>query len=150
MDFCRVRCERGVSVLARHFAANELEGTWPGPGGPAQYPGTGMCPGQKCTRHTIDVNISAYDLASSYLAPFRSSVVDGGALGIMCSYNAINGYPSCANKWLLGKLRKDMGLQISNVHSIWLEFVLSFAIEHEVPFDLSHDSRTLRARTPNC
>ncbi|CAJ1462244.1 unnamed protein product [Effrenium voratum] len=99
-------------VTLKHFVANELEGTWPGPGGPAKYPGTGMCPGGKCNRYTINVNVSEYDLASSYMAPFRAAVVEGGALGVMCSYNAVNGYPSCVNKWLLDeKLRKQWGFQ---------------------------------------
>ena len=31
-------------------------------------------------------------------------MVEGEALGVMCSYNSINGVPSCANKWLLGEL----------------------------------------------
>ncbi|CAK0849068.1 unnamed protein product [Prorocentrum cordatum] len=99
-------------VTLKHFVANSLEGAWPGPGGPARFPGKGLCPGGSCTRHTIDPNISAYDLASSYFPAFRSSVVEGGALGVMCSYNAVNGVPSCANKWLLGqKLREEWGFQ---------------------------------------
>lgn len=99
-------------VTLKHFVANSLEGTWPGPGGPPSYPGRGLCPGGQCTRHTIDPNISAYDLASSYFPAFRASVVEGGALGVMCSYNSVNGVPSCANKWLLGqKLRKEWGFK---------------------------------------
>jgi len=102
---------QGVVTL-KHFVANSLEGTWSGPGGPAKYPGTGLCPGGKCTRHTIDPNISAYDLASTYLKAFKASVVQGGALGVMCSYNSVNGVPSCANQWLLGqKLRKEWGFK---------------------------------------
>lgn len=102
---------RAVATV-KHFVANSLEGPWPGPGGPASYPGTGLCPGQTCTRHTIDVNISAFDLASSYMPAFKTSVVEGGALGVMCSYNSVNGTPSCANQWLLEqKLRKEWGFE---------------------------------------
>ena len=50
-----------------------------------------MCPGGVCTRHTIDVNISKYDLASSYLPAFKRSVVEGDIQAVMCSYNSING-----------------------------------------------------------
>ena len=61
---------QGIATL-KHFDANSLEGDWPGP--------ESMCPGGTCTRHTIDVNISAYDLASTYLPAFRRAVVEGGA-----------------------------------------------------------------------
>ena len=80
-------------VTLKHFDANSLEGPW-GEGG-------------ELTRHTFDATISAYDLASSYLPAFRSAVVRGHALGVMCSYNSINGVPSCANKWLLKDLLRD-------------------------------------------
>ena len=87
----------------KHFAANSLEGNWSSP----------RCPDGLCTRHSIDANISAYDLASTYYPPFRTSVEMGGALGAMCSYNAINGVPSCANGPLLdGRLRGKWGFQV--------------------------------------
>jgi xylan 1,4-beta-xylosidase len=99
-------------VTIKHFIANSLEGIWNGTGGDAQYPGTGLCPGGKCTRHNIDPNISFYDLASTYFPAFKASVQDGGALGFMCSYNAVNGVPSCANSFLLDqKLRKEWGFK---------------------------------------
>ena len=49
----------------------------------------------------MNAEISAYDLHSTYLPAFKTAVVDGKAKGVMCSYNAVNGVPSCANKWLL-------------------------------------------------
>ena len=64
-------------------------------------------PGGVCTRHTIDVTISKYDLASSYLPAFKRSIVQGNAQAVMCSYNSINGIPSCANNWLLGTTLRD-------------------------------------------
>ena len=30
-------------------------------------------------------------------APFQAAVEQGGVSGLMCSYNAVNGVPSCAN-----------------------------------------------------
>ena len=80
-------------VTLKHFDANSLEGPW-GPGG-------------KYTRHTVDVNISAFDLASSYLPAFKMAVEEGKAAGVMCSYNAINGVPSCANPWLLHTVLRE-------------------------------------------
>ena len=45
--------------------------------------------------------VSAHDLADTYLPAFHSVVTKAGAAAIMCSYNAINGVPSCANTSLL-------------------------------------------------
>eukprot|EP01065_Artemidia_motanka_P043512 TRINITY_DN603_c0_g1_i1.p1 TRINITY_DN603_c0_g1~~TRINITY_DN603_c0_g1_i1.p1 ORF type:complete len:790 (+),score=175.63 TRINITY_DN603_c0_g1_i1:58-2370(+) len=85
-------------VTLKHFDANSLEGPW-GPLG-------------VITRHTDNAKISMYDLHSSYLASFRTSVKKANALGVMCSYNAINGVPSCANSYLLNDvLRKDWGFK---------------------------------------
>eukprot|EP01062_Namystynia_karyoxenos_P065837 TRINITY_DN59893_c0_g1_i1.p1 TRINITY_DN59893_c0_g1~~TRINITY_DN59893_c0_g1_i1.p1 ORF type:complete len:804 (+),score=280.33 TRINITY_DN59893_c0_g1_i1:86-2413(+) len=83
-------------VTLKHFVANQLEGAW----GPLHT----------INRHTVDARISQYDLHSSYLAAFRMAVKDAGAAGVMCSYNAVNGVPSCANSWLLEEvLRKNWG-----------------------------------------
>jgi beta-glucosidase-like glycosyl hydrolase len=35
------------------------------------------------------------------MAPFQDCVEQGKVSGLMCSYNAINGDPACANDWLL-------------------------------------------------
>eukprot|EP01052_Picozoa_sp_SAG31_P017231 SAG31_NODE_1170_length_9560_cov_3.537031_2_plen_86_part_00 len=43
----------------------------------------------KFTRLTIDANISAYDLASSYMPGYETAIKHGGALGIMCAYNMV-------------------------------------------------------------
>ena len=80
-------------VTLKHFDANSLEGDW-GPKG-------------TITRHTVDANISQYDLFSTYLPAFKQSVLEGDAKGVMCSYNSVNGVPSCANDWLLGTVLRD-------------------------------------------
>eukprot|EP00756_Hemistasia_phaeocysticola_P045223 Hpha_TRINITY_DN18982_c0_g1::TRINITY_DN18982_c0_g1_i1::g.17492::m.17492 len=85
-------------VTLKHYDANSLEGAW----GPAS----------NITRHTVNADISMYDLHSTYLPAFRRSVVEGSALGVMCSYNAVNGKPSCANPYLLQSvLRDDWGFE---------------------------------------
>lgn len=43
------------------------------------------------------------DLADTYQPPFKSCVVEGGASGIMCAYNLVNGVPNCADHDLLTK-----------------------------------------------
>ena len=47
--------------------------------------------------------VTEQDLADTYNPPFKSCVEDGGASGIMCSYNRVNGVPTCADHNLLSK-----------------------------------------------
>lgn len=60
-------------------------------------------------RMEFDAIVSKYDFADTYFPAFRDSVVEGNAKGIMCSYNSLNGIPTCANDWLTGVLRKELG-----------------------------------------
>jgi beta-glucosidase-like glycosyl hydrolase len=94
---------QAVTTL-KHFDANSLEGQHWTPNG-TWSPSYGTI-----SRHSINAKISLYDLASTYLTAFRMSVQQGGAAGIMCSYNRINGVPSCANEYLLKRvLRREWG-----------------------------------------
>ena len=54
----------------------------------------------KFTRHNFNAIVSNFTLADSYWPAFKSSVIDGQAHGVMCSYNAVNGVPSCANSFM--------------------------------------------------
>lgn len=47
-------------------------------------------------------NISTFDLFDTYLRQFEIAMPN--ATGVMCSYNGINGVPSCANGWLLNDI----------------------------------------------
>ena len=58
------------------------------------------------TRYNVDVKVSAFDLASTYLVAWENLIRDAGALGVMCSYNAVNGLPTCANPSLNRTLRE--------------------------------------------
>lgn len=58
------------------------------------------------TRHNFDAKINNYTLADTFLPAWRASIVEGDAKGVMCSYNAINGVPTCANKMLNTILRE--------------------------------------------
>ena len=52
-------------------------------------------------------NISDFDLFDTYLPQYEIAFKEGRASGAMCSYNAENGHPSCANGRLLdGVIRK--------------------------------------------
>jgi beta-glucosidase len=70
-----------------------------GNGGPGQYVqnNTGGC------RWSFDARVSARDWIESFQLPFKHCVA-AGARSLMCSYNKVNGVPSCANKALLTDL----------------------------------------------
>eukprot|EP00667_Euglena_gracilis_P002905 EG_transcript_2912 len=52
------------------------------------------------------------DLRDTYFPAFHSCVTRSKVSGVMCSYNAINGVPACANRWLLtDTLRSGWGFE---------------------------------------
>ena len=59
------------------------------------------------TRHNFDAIVTDYDQNDTYLVPFKCCVSEGKASGLMCSYNAENGVPSCANKEYLTDTIRD-------------------------------------------
>jgi beta-glucosidase len=62
--------------------------------------------GPELMRHGFNVNASPHDLEDTYLPAFRATVVEGHADSVMCAYNAVDGAPACASKFLLqGTLR---------------------------------------------
>ena len=66
--------------------------------------------GPEPLRHGINVDPSPRDLFGTYLPAFRAAIVQGKADSVMCSYNAVDGVPSCANSMLLRDiLRKEWG-----------------------------------------
>eukprot|EP00760_Papus_ankaliazontas_P014535 PhM_4_TR16096/c0_g1_i1/m.90063/K15920/XYL4; beta-D-xylosidase 4 len=80
-----------ASSCCKHFAAYSLE-NWGGQ-----------------NRHTFDAIVSPQDLADTYTPSFEACAhQDGGAAsGVMCSYNSVNGKPSCADPYLLTTLARD-------------------------------------------
>ncbi|KAJ9455972.1 Beta-D-xylosidase 4 [Diplonema papillatum] len=48
-------------------------------------------------RHNFDAIINEQDEADSYLPAFHDCIYNAKGVGIMCSYNSVNGVPSCAN-----------------------------------------------------
>ena len=68
--------------------------------------------GPEPTRHFADVDVSKHDLEDTYLPAFRAAIVEGHAGSVMCAYNAINGQPACANRFVLQHtLRSAWGFQ---------------------------------------
>ena len=58
-------------------------------------------------RHRFNVQVSPHDLEDTYLPAFRATIVEGHADSIMCAYNAVDGVPACANKFLLQDTLRD-------------------------------------------
>jgi beta-glucosidase len=49
-------------------------------------------------RDSFNAVVSAHDLADTYLPSFRALTINAHSAALMCSYNEIDGIPSCANK----------------------------------------------------
>lgn len=83
--FIRGVQSQGVATTVKHFAGNEAE----------------------FERMTIDSVIDQRTLRELYLLPFELAVTEGGSLGIMTSYNRLNGSYNTENRWLLQDLLRD-------------------------------------------
>jgi beta-glucosidase-like glycosyl hydrolase len=49
-------------------------------------------------------NISMFDFWDTYLPQYEIAFKEGNASGVMCSYDAENGHPSCANGYILNEV----------------------------------------------
>eukprot|EP01113_Clastostelium_recurvatum_P032042 TRINITY_DN4067_c0_g1_i2.p1 TRINITY_DN4067_c0_g1~~TRINITY_DN4067_c0_g1_i2.p1 ORF type:complete len:711 (+),score=147.51 TRINITY_DN4067_c0_g1_i2:417-2549(+) len=74
-----------MSSCCKHYAAYSLE-NWGG--------------NDRCSFNAV---VTQQDIADTYFPAFEACISPAGAAasGIMCSYNAVNGVPSCANSFLL-------------------------------------------------
>ncbi|KAI0476416.1 glycoside hydrolase superfamily [Xylariaceae sp. FL0804] len=79
-----------LTATCKHYAGYDLE-NW----------GGNLYLNKGNLRYGFDANITVQDLQDYYLPPFRSCARDANAQSVMCSYNAVNGVPSCTNAWLL-------------------------------------------------
>lgn len=52
-------------------------------------------------RFHFNAVVSTQDLNQTYLPAFQNAVIQGGVHGLMCSYNEVNGVPSCGDPFLL-------------------------------------------------
>jgi xylan 1,4-beta-xylosidase len=87
-----------IVATCKHFAGYDLE-SWHGN-----------------DRMGYNAIISTQDLAEYYTPPFQSCLRDANVGGVMCSYNAINGVPSCANPYLL----QDIGREYFGFGNGWI------------------------------
>jgi len=83
-----------ASACCKHYYAYDLE-NWEG-----------------MDRYHFNAIVSDQDAADTYLPTFQSCVERGKASSIMCSYNSVNGVPSCANGDILtGLAREQWGFE---------------------------------------
>ena len=76
-------------ATAKHFAGYDIE-DWDGH-----------------SRLGNDMNITQQDLAEYYMPPFLVAARDAKVHSVMCSYNAVNGVPTCSNSFFLQTLLRD-------------------------------------------
>jgi hypothetical protein len=89
--------------------------------------------------------VTKQDLEDTYQPPFKSCVEEGHVSSVMCSYNRVNGIPTCADPDLLqGVIRGQWGLDglvtiqiISHLHKVkyhfcrFSSFSLIFSEKHD-------------------
>jgi beta-D-xylosidase 4 len=78
-----------IVANAKHYAAYDLE-NWGG-----------------VDRYHYNAVVTLQDLVGYYLPPFAVAIRDAQVGSIMCSYNALNGVPTCANDFLLQTLARE-------------------------------------------
>ncbi|KAF9569465.1 glycoside hydrolase family 3 protein [Agrocybe pediades] len=78
-----------IAADCKHFAAYDLE-NWGGN-----------------NRMSFNAVVTPQDLSEYYLPSFQSCVRDAKVASVMCSYNSVNGVPSCANSYLLQSILRD-------------------------------------------
>lgn len=82
--------------------------------------------GPEPARHNFDAVVSARDLRETYLPAFEAGIIEGGATSLMSAYNAVNGVPAPASRFLLEDiLRREWGFKgavvgdVDNVSDVW-------------------------------
>ncbi|KAK6833795.1 hypothetical protein PG987_008489 [Apiospora arundinis] len=58
-------------------------------------------------RYGFDAIINPQELSEYYMQPFQACARDAKVASIMCSYNALNGVPTCADSYLLQDVLRD-------------------------------------------
>ncbi|XP_039068691.1 beta-xylosidase/alpha-L-arabinofuranosidase 2-like [Hibiscus syriacus] len=72
-----------VAACCKHYTAYDLD-NWKG-----------------VDRYHFNAVVTQQDMDDTFQPPFKSCVVDGNVASVMCSYNQVNGKPTCADPDLL-------------------------------------------------
>jgi len=75
-------------LCCKHFAAYDSENI------PAQ-------------RTVFNANLTSLDMWETYMPAFEACIKEAKATHVMCSYNSINGIPTCGSKGLLNHILRD-------------------------------------------
>jgi beta-D-xylosidase 4 len=78
-----------IVATCKHFAGYDIE-DWQG-----------------YERYGFDAIITTQDLREYFLPPFQSCARDSNVQSVMCSYNAVNGVPTCADNYLLQTVLRE-------------------------------------------
>jgi beta-D-xylosidase 4 len=81
--------ERKIVATCKHYVGYDME-AWGG-----------------TDRHHFDAQITMQDLAEYYMPPFQQCARDSKVGSFMCSYNAVNGVPTCADTYVLQDVLRD-------------------------------------------
>ncbi|KAF6149318.1 hypothetical protein GIB67_026174 [Kingdonia uniflora] len=78
-----------VAACCKHYTAYDLD-NWKG-----------------VDRYHFNAVVTKQDMDDTYQPPFKSCVIDGNVASVMCSYNKVNGVPTCAGPDLLAGVIRD-------------------------------------------
>ena len=53
------------------------------------------------------MKVTEQDMVETFLRPFEMCVKDGDVSSVMCSYNRVNGIPTCADPILLKEIIRE-------------------------------------------
>lgn len=116
-----------IMSIPKHLGAYSVE-CYNTSGGPSDYPN---CP---VYRSSFDAIVDDMDLREAYFPGWQTAVEQGNAQGVMCSYNAINGVPSCCNGDVLRQaLETDWGLRDGFVISDADAVALTYTVADQKP-----------------
>ncbi|KAG0482337.1 hypothetical protein HPP92_010421 [Vanilla planifolia] len=96
-----------VAACCKHYTAYDLD-NWHG-----------------VDRFHFNAKASKQDLEDTFDVPFKTCVMEGRVASVMCSYNQVNGLPTCADPNLRKKIRAQWGLSgyiVSDCDSIGTYF----------------------------
>ncbi|XP_027345504.1 beta-xylosidase/alpha-L-arabinofuranosidase 2 [Abrus precatorius] len=105
-----------VAACCKHYTAYDLD-SWKG-----------------VQRYSFNAVVSKQDLDDTFQPPFKSCVIDGNVASVMCSYNQVNGKPTCADPDLLkGVIRGQWKLN---------GYIVSDCDSVEVLYNAQHYTKT--------
>lgn len=78
-----------IIATCKHYAGNDLESVG------------------NVSRYGFNAVISTQDLSEYFLPPFRTCTAQKQASSVICSYNAVNGVPACADSYVLQDILRD-------------------------------------------